>query len=293
MKSVVILGAGGYIGSYLTKKLSKKYKLKVLLRHSKGAKNFRGLRHVKVFSGDILKTGDLESVIRKGDVVINLSGTTNVAQETRNHFDANVTGQHIVAEACARKEARVVFFSTAHAYKNEKNPSKEIEGLHPQDIYSLSKKLAEEVYEFYSRTRDLSAMIFRLGSVYGPWHRKGVVFTMAQSIKQRGVIEIPRQKVTRDFIYIDDVVRAVEKAIAHSAGGFNVFNIAGGTGHTLAHIAEMICAITKRGTIVRVDKKSHPATIHASIVKSKKELNFKATVGLETGLRRTLLSYKL
>ena len=293
MKSVVILGAGGYIGSYLTRKLSKKYKLRVLVHRPSDADLFSGLRNVAVFSGDILKRGGLENLIRKGDIVINLSGTTNMTQEAKRHFDVNVTGQHIVAEVCARKGARVICFSTANIYSGGKNTSKESESTRPQDVYSLSKKLSEEVYEFYSRTHNLSAIIFRLSSVYGPEHKKGVVFNMAQSIKVCGVIEIPKQPVIRDFIYIDDVVLAVEKAISYSKRGFNIFNIASGSGQTLACIAELICAIVKRGKIARVDKESHPETVHVNITKARKELRFNPSVSLDAGLQRTLLSYKL
>lgn len=293
MRSVVILGAGGYIGSRLTRKLSKNFKLKILVHHSREVRYFRGLRNVRVFSGDVRTTGDVETVIQKGDVVINLSGTTTLTQEAKKHFDVNVTGQHVVAEVCARKGARVIYFSTAYLYASGKNSSKESDKVYPLDVYSLSKKLAEDVYEFYSREFSLPVTIFRLGSVYGPGQKKGVVFTMARSLKACGVIEIPRQTVVRSFIYIDDVVFAVEKALRHSRNEFNVFNITGDEGYTLRHVATMICTLSKRGRVVRVDGKPRPEIIHASNAKARKELKFRPIVSLETGLRQTLPSYKL
>src|SRR3989338_5641617 len=94
---------------------------------------------------------------------------------------------------------------------------------------------------------------------------------MAQSIKNIGVIEIPRQKVSRDMIYIDDAVNAVAKAISYSKKGFHVFNISSGKEESLAHVAEKICRISHKGSIKRVNKKTVPATIHMNIRKGIRE----------------------
>src|SRR3989344_8734087 len=179
MKSVVILGAGGYIGSHLTRKLSKKFKLKILVHHKSEARHFQGLPNVTVFSGDVLSRRDLEQVIQKGDIVVNLSGTTTLDKREKDHFDVNLTGQYIVADVCAKRSARLIFFFSAHIYSSKNISSRESDTVQPQDAYSFSKKLAEEIYEYYCRTHHLSATIFRVGSVYGPEHKKGGVYNMA------------------------------------------------------------------------------------------------------------------
>ena len=272
MKTLVILGARGYIGSNLTRKLQKTYRL-------------------KVFKGNIRKREELEKIIVKGDVVINLVGTTTIPQDEKNHLDVNVMGQQVVASVCAKKGARVIYLSTVHVYTSGKSLSRESDEVCPEDVYSFSKKLGEEVYEFYARVHGLSAVIFRLGSVYGPQHKKGAVFAMMQSLKERGTIEISKQRVVRDFIYIDDVLLAIQRAVAYPKKGFHLFNITNGTGVELAGIARLICATAECGKVVRVDKKVYPAVVSASIEKAKKELMFAPRVALKAGLQATLTSY--
>lgn len=274
MKTLVILGARGYIGSNLVRKLKRSYSL-------------------KVFTGDIRNRHAMEKIIKKGDVVINCAGTTTVPQDEKNHFDINVAAQQVVASVCAKKGARVIYFSTVHIYADGKGRSKESGKAKPLNAYSLSKKMGEEVYEFYAMVHGLSVVVMRLGSVYGPGHLKGVVFVMTQSLKKRGVIEIPKQTVIRSLIYIDDVVLAVQKTILYSKVGFHLFNIAGGERGELAKLAHIICAIRRGGTVVRVKKKTSPRVVSVSIDKAKKELKFIPMTTLKAGLQATLTSYTI
>src|SRR3989338_1568550 len=291
MKSIVILGADGYIGRNLTHTFAKKYHVKTLAHENKNS--LKGIRNVETFSGTILKRDDLDRVIDYGDIVINLAGTTTLSIEEDRHFVLNVLAQQVVAQVCAEKGARVICFSTSYIYSSGRRLSKESDAVQPEDAYSFSKKLGEEIYEFYSRSRNLPVVVFRLGSVYGPGHRKGVVFTMAESLMKSGIIEIPQQRTVRDLIYIDDVALAVEKAIAYYKKGYHLFNITSGEAQALEKLAGIICALYGGGKIKRTGRKSSPAIIHASIAHAERELKFRPRTELSIGLRKTLASYKM
>jgi len=293
MKTIAILGADGYIGSSLVKKLSQKYKLKVLVYNPKNVVTFKKLRNVKVFKGDILNFASLEKIIEKKSLVINLTGTTTVIKKEEDHFNVNVLGQNNVAKLCATKKARVIYFSTANIYKSVEKKSKESDKLEPTDLYSLSKKLGEEVYKFYSEKYNLASVVFRLGSVYGPNQKKGIVYTMAESAQEKGLIEIPTMEVVRDLIYIDDVLMAVEKVINYTKKGFHVFNITSGKRQTLHHLAEMISGFYGGDVVEKANRKAYPSVVYLNITKARKELGFKPKVTLKTGLRKTLFSYKI
>ena len=269
-KTLVIMGASGYIGSHLLRAVKKTHR-------------------VKLFAGDIRDRKAVERAVKKGDTVVNLVGTTTIPQDAQRHFDVNVTGQEVVASVCALKGARVVYLSTVHVYKSGKRLSRESDPTLPEDAYSFSKKLGEEVYGFYARTAGLSAVVCRLGSVYGPNHRKGVVWAMAQSLRTRGVIEVPKQRVVRDLVHIDDVVRGIQRALAYPKKGFSLFNITGGAAVELAVLARLIAG----RHVVRVDKRAHPAIISVSIAKAKKELGFVPRMRLAEGLQGTLTSYTI
>lgn len=292
MRSLVLLGADGYIGSHLMRVFFPKYSLKVLVHSDEAARALQHFRTMQIFSGDILKPGILDDIIQKGDIVVNLVGTTTVAKDDREHFDVNVTGQHLIAQRCSTAGASVIYFSTINLYTSNRALSRESEKVKPENIYVLSKKMGEEVYEFYARKHGLKVVVLRLGSVYGPQHRKGVIWAMAQSLKERGIIEIPQTDVVRDFIYIDDVILSVEQALKYKKTGCSLFNISSGKAEKLLTVATLIGSLSaNRGVVRMVPKDAYPKMVFASIAKAKRELGFKPQTTLLDGLRKTLASY--
>lgn len=286
MKSLVILGANGYIGGKLIESLSRgDYSIKALVYGDFIKPETES--NVKFYRGDIMNRSDLREIIAPEDTVICLAGTTTATKEEEAHFKVNVAGQSIVASLCAERKAKVIYFSTSHLCSDTS----------ASDIYSFSKKLGEEIYEFYSTYKKLNAIVFRLGSVYGPDHKKGVVFTMLQSLADSGVIEIPQMEVIRNFIFIDDVIDAVSKAIEYSHDGFHLFNITAGKGTSLSEIAKNLIHIMNekghKGALRTVNKIVNPATMSVSTDDAIEKLGFNPKTSLIDGLRKTVAAYKL
>jgi nucleoside-diphosphate-sugar epimerase len=279
MKSVVILGAAGYIGRHLVARLSQKYIVTAVVRsHTDIFSEYTG---VKVFLGDVRVRHEMEKVIKCGSIVINMAGTTTAAEKEEDHFNVNVFGQSIVASIAAHVGARVIYTSSTHVGSGQ-----------PADVYSLSKKMAEEIYRLYATRHALPVTSLRLGSVYGERHRKGIVHTMITSAIEKKCIEIPQQNVSRDLIYINDVIDAIEKTMTYRKKGFQIFNVAYGKRQTLKGLARAIGALMPQAIdICTVRRHVYPTHVYADMTKTKKELGFWPKMSLKEGLRRVIDSY--
>jgi len=216
-------------------------------------------------------------------------------------FDAgvNVGGTANVLEAArACEAARVVSISTGGAIYGEGEgqqlPLPEDAPIAPLSAYGQSKFAAEGYVSLFERLYGLSGVSLRLGNVYGPRQdplgEAGVIAIFCGLLKEGG-----RPKVfgdgtqTRDYIYVGDVVSAALAAGESDAtGAINV-----GTGIE-TNVLELIEALKNLSGKEDFDPEFAPArtgevqriTIDAG--RAERELNWRAEMGLDEGLRVTL-----
>jgi UDP-glucose 4-epimerase len=202
-----VTGASGFIGSHLTDALKKYGKVTALSR----GKSLPSLAHLKSFASGV-------------EVFFHLGGVNRGTDE--EILTGNVTGTLRLLDAIQRygePSARVIFASSAQVYRLKNRVAKISEActLQPESVYGISKKSAEDLIGISG----LPFTILRLANVYGPGCRpeyNSVVATLCQRAKKNLPLKINGQgKQNRDFIYIDDVVRAFVLA------GFNEKSLAG------------------------------------------------------------------
>ena len=189
-----VTGASGFIGSHLTRALKKYGKVVTLSR----GKSLPSLAHLKSFVSGV-------------DLFFHLGGVNRGTNE--DILTGNVTGTLRLLEAIKRygkPSARILFASSAQVYrlKNRIGKISEKSALQPDSIYGVSKKSAEDLI----RISGLPYTILRMTNAYGPGCRadyNSVVTTFCHRTKNKIPLEINGQgKQNRDFIYIDDIVRA-------------------------------------------------------------------------------------
>ncbi|HIJ49852.1 MAG TPA: NAD-dependent epimerase/dehydratase family protein [Nitrospinae bacterium] len=189
-----VTGASGFIGSHLTGALKKHGKVIALSR----GKSLPSLEDLKSFVPGVELFFHLGGVNRGTDEAIltgNVTGTLRLLEAIRKYGEPS---------------ARILFASSAQVYrlKNRVEKISETSSLQPESVYGVSKKSAEDLI----RISGLPYTILRLANVYGPGCRpeyNSVVATLCQRAKKKLPLKINGQgKQNRDFIYIDDVVRA-------------------------------------------------------------------------------------
>lgn len=289
---VVIIGADGYIGRKLTRRLAKEQTVRAFV-HGAVPSEFFGNKNIDVIQGDVFDRKILRIALKSGETVVNLVGATTTEENPEQFFRLNVVSHGIVLEECARKKIeKIIFLSSLYIYRSSKKPSLETDTPCPQDTYSLTKVLGEYIYDYYSATFKIPAVVLRVGSVYGPDQQKGIFYNFAKSIREHGAIRIPKKPVYRDFIYIDDLLEAVTRCITCKAKGFECFNICNAKRISLRFLARMI----KEKVKVPIAIKYHSAvpSLRSSVgsnQKAKKILEFAPQIDIRHGVEKILPFY--
>jgi nucleoside-diphosphate-sugar epimerase len=195
-----------------------------------------------------LAEADLDPLMVGVDQVFHLAGQPGVRASWGLDFPVyvrqNITVTQRVLEACRRADpVKVVYASSSSVYGDaEAYPT--CESLRPQPVspYGVTKLAGEHLCEVYRRSFGLSVVSLRLFTVYGPRQRPDMAFARLVRAAVRGepfeVYGDGRQ--TRDFTFVDDVVRAMRDAALSRWSG--VANVGGGSRTSLN---DVLCIVAE------------------------------------------------
>ncbi len=299
---VLITGGTGFIGSNLSKRLiSKGMEVRIIDNLSTGKmENIKDIKEgVSLTIGDILNVDLLEKVVRSIDYVVHLAAITSVQKSIENPdltYEVNVEGTRHVLEFSKRCGVkRVVFASSCAVYGNPTIlPVSEESELSPLSPYSESKIRGEELCLQYLRD-GLDVVVLRFFNVFGPKQHasspySGVISSFINKILngEKPLIYGDGEQ-TRDFIYVDDVVHAIEKALFSNALKYRVYNIGRGESFSVNQIFEIIREISnfKGEPGFREPRKGEVRHTLADISRAKEYLGWRPEVNLKDGLKRT------
>jgi UDP-glucose 4-epimerase len=165
------------------------------------------------------------------DVVFHLAAQADVGTSMeRPSFDAevNVVGTVNALEAARAVGARLVFSSTGGAiYGSVDAPAGEDSALLPVSAYGLAKRSAEVYLDGWNRIFGTRHVALRFANVYGPRQSASLEGGVVAIFLERLAAGEPTTifgdgTITRDFVHVDDVVRALLLAAEHDGGVFNV-----------------------------------------------------------------------
>jgi UDP-glucose 4-epimerase len=241
---------------------------------------------------------------RRPEAIFHLAAQIDVRKSLADpFFDAgvNVGGTANVLEAARASECgRVVSISTGGAIYGEgadqQLPLPEDSPIAPLSAYGQSKFAAEGYVSLYERLYGLSGVSLRLGNVYGPRQdplgEAGVIAIFCGLLKEGGRPTVFGDGTqTRDYIYVGDVVSAALAAgDAEASGPINI-----GTGKE-TNVLELIEALKSLSGNESFNPEFAPEragevqAISIDAARAERELNWRAEMGLEDGLRVTLES---
>lgn len=174
--------------------------------------------HEKVETPGVLKKIFKEEMPQ---VVIHLAAQAGVRYSIENpraYLESNIVGTFELLEAAKETPPRhLLIASTSSAYgANSKMPHKEKDKTdHQISFYAASKKSTEIMAHSYSHIFGLPTTIFRFFTVYGPWGRPDMaLFKFTKAILNLEKIDVYNfGDLSRDFTYIDDLVKGIELLI--------------------------------------------------------------------------------
>lgn len=305
-RTVVVTGAGGFIGSRLTERLVELGARPRAFVHYRSDGTAGWLEQsavraeLEVHLGDLRDPDSLRAAFADVDTVFHLGALVGIPYSYRTplaYVRTNVEGTLNVLDAAMRAGARrVVHTSTSEVYGTAMTvPMDESHPLQGQSPYSASKIGADKVAESFHRSFDLPLVVVRPFNTFGPRQSaRAVIPTIISQVLAGRDVALGNLNSTRDFTFVDDTAEAF--VLAGSADGAigEVFNLGTGREVTIVDLARMIAGMIGSDSGIVVDRKrlrpagSEVDRLCADASKARTVLEWAPTKSLEAGLAETI-----
>lgn len=229
-----------------------------------GATGFVGSRFLALYPNEA-RAEARDAVDPACDEILYLISTTHnfhVFDDLEIDIQTNLTHLMRVLERCRTRDVTFNFVSSWFVYGEQAElPVNETAVCRPDGFYAITKKCAEDLLGSFCRTFGKRYRILRLSNVYGPGDRvsprkNGLQFMIRKLVQGEPVELYGGGQATRDYLYVDDVCRALKRCIEQAPLG-EVLNV--GSGVPLA-VGELVEYCRERlGSRSRVERVETPA----------------------------------
>jgi dTDP-glucose 4,6-dehydratase len=307
-KTVVVTGAGGFIGSHLVERLAADgARVRAMLRYT--SRGQRGaldlvpestLDRVDITLGDVRDFDAVREIVRGADAIFHLAALIGIPysyEHPQEVIDTNIIGTSNVLVAAKELGTleRIVLTSTSEVYGSAiRVPMDEEHPLQAQSPYSATKIAADALGLSFHRSFGLPISIVRPFNAYGPRQSaRAVIPTIISQAVTGGALKLGTLDTTRDFTFVEDTARGFI-AVGSSADAIGeVVNVGSGSEVSIREIVRMVGEIVGRELVVEGDEqrlrpeKSEVSRLHSDSSKAQRLAGWQPEVSLEEGLRRT------
>jgi dTDP-glucose 4,6-dehydratase len=303
MKTCLITGGAGFIGSHLCERLlSEGFRVICMDNVITGNKgnivgmvkneNFTFIRH------DVTKHIDIGARI---DYVLHFASIASPADYVEypiQTLKVGTLGTHNALGLAKSKGAVFMFASTSEVYGDpEVNPQPEtywgnVNPVGIRSCYDESKRCGEALTMAYRRKHGLDTKIIRIFNTYGPRMRKNdgrvVPAFINQALEGRPLTVYGDGKQTRSFCYISDMIEGIMRLM--QSGINEPVNIGNPHEITILDFAKKVIKLTESDSEIEYKPlpENDPKTRHPDIAKARKELKWAPKVSLEEGIGLTI-----
>jgi UDP-glucose 4-epimerase len=317
-RAVLVVGGFGFIGLNLTVELARLGARVTVVtpsldRHRSAAAD-GARRGVRAIEGDLRDADAMRLAVANQDVVFNLAGRSGAVRSMEDPWtdlDVNCRGNLMLLEALRGESplAKLVFVSSRLAYGRAITDAGapvrvgEDQPVDPLCVHAVHKLAVEQYLRLYSTLYGLKFSVARLTNPYGPGQPRertayGVVnrlIHLALSGEPLPVYGDGRQ--LRDYVYIEDAVRALLKLGEVSACNGHMYNVGSGVGTSLVEMARTIVSIAGGGEVEFVPwppmaEQIDTGDFVADVSKIHQDAGWEPQIGLAEGLQRTVAFYR-
>jgi len=306
-ETVLVTGAGGFIGSHLASALVESgFSVRALVHYN--SRNDWGqlqrlptevVDSIDVRSGDIRDPFYVNDLVTGTDLVFHLAALIPIPYSyvaPSEFVDTNVKGTLNVLEAVRSGDcARLVHTSTSETYGTAVyTPIDEQHPLQGQSPYSASKIGADKLAEAYWRSFETPVVTVRPFNTYGPRQsaRAFLPSVLVQALSG-DIVRVGSLDPVRDMNYVSDTVRGFIAAGTAQGVEGRTYNLGTGTGVTMGELLETAIRVTNTEPIVEVEagrirpNMSEVRELICSPDLAQKDLGWSSEVPLEEGVGRT------
>lgn len=311
MKTILVTGGAGFIGSNLVEYLCTKYpsyKILVLdqLTYAGDLNNVPAdiksdRERFEFWYGNIKNPAIVNELMGRSDIVIHLAAESHVSRsifDVAICYETNVMGTQVITDAVLKHRERVeryIYISSSEVYGTARTtPMDEEHPLYPMSPYASSKAGADRLVYSYMVTYNIPAVIIRPFNQYGPRQHleKVIPRFVTGAITDESIVVHGDGASTRDWVYVQDTCKAIDKVMHcdfHSIKG-EVINLGTGREISLNEIVERVLDIFgESNSIIRyiADRPGQVKRHVSSTEKAERLLGWKAETKFEDGLLLT------
>ena len=307
-RSVLVTGAGGFIGGHVVERLvNDGARVRALCRYN--SRNERGTldwlapevtADVEVILGELRDVESVSDAVAGMDVVIHLGAQIAIPYSyvnPRDFIEVNVLGTLNVAEAARRHSvARVVHTSTSEVYGSAQTvPMTETHPLEPQSPYAASKLAADKLIDSYHRSFDLPACVVRPFNTYGPRQSaRAIIPTIISQALAGSTLRLGSLTPRRDLTFVADTAAGfVAAATAEDAVGRTI-QLGANHDVSVGDLVRLVGEVLGRELTVETDSRrvrpeaSEVVRLISGPFLAEEVLGWRAEVPLHEGLAQTI-----
>ena len=253
---ILVTGAAGFIGSHLCDRLlSRGHQLvgidNLHLGRMRNIEHLAGSPAFRFEQLDCLDANGLDRLFKAArfDAVFHLAANSDIAAGNADRgldLKLNQLTTTSILEAMHVNGVRRLFFSSTSAVfgEHEKALAEDDGPLQPISFYGASKLAAEAFVSVYSHTLGLRSVVFRFPNVVGERSTHGAIFDFIDKLrKDKSALHVLGDgRQTKPYLYVADLIDAIETAWAQPETALAVYNAAGEGATSVKEIAETVIA---------------------------------------------------
>jgi dTDP-glucose 4,6-dehydratase len=309
---LLITGGAGFIGSAFVRYMTGRYPqyaITVLdaLTYAGSLDNFpetlRTNPRFRFCLGNVRNTGLMEELVADADIVVHFAAETHVPRslhDTLSFFETDVLGtQSVVGAVLKYPVERFIHISSSEVYGTAAFlPMTEEHPLNPTTPYASAKAGADRLVYAYHVTYGLPCIIVRPFNTYGPRQHleKAVPRFITSALLDEPLTIHGQGNVSRDWLYVDDLCRALDRLLhvdMRRVEGETI-NLGTGVDISISTVAETIVKKLgkQRYAVAKIEDRPGQVKRHlASTAKALQLLDWKAETIFEEGIEHTIRWY--
>jgi UDP-glucose 4-epimerase len=297
MRSVLVTGGAGFIGSALVRLLAERGDdVRVYDDLSTGSAELIDGTGAELVRGDVRDVDSLAEASEGRNVVFHLAAGTGVLPSIEDPFaDFDLNARGTLAALWAARSAgagRFVFSSSNAPLGAGAYPASEENPIAPLSPYGAGKAAGEAYCSAFHGAYGLDAVAVRFSNAYGPRsaHKGNVIPLFIKRLREeRELVVYGDGTQTRDFVFVEDLARGLMLASEVEGIGGETFQLASGVETSLNDLVSLLAEVTGREPQVRHEA-PRPGEIlrnYSLVDKARERLGYAPAVALRDGLRQT------
>ena len=298
-KKILIVGGTGFIGYHLAKKCLKK-SWQVTSISSKKPKKIRFLKKVKYIRSDITN----KKILKKNtnntyDYVVNLGGYVDHSNKKKT-FKSHYVGCKNLAQIFLKKKiSSFIQIGSSLEYGTSKSPQKESIKCNLKSVrstYGRAKLLSSNYMINLYKKQKFPSTVIRFYLVYGPKQDiNRFIPTIINGCLKNKKFPTSDGSQLRDFLYVDDAVRAIIMCLKNKKSRGQILNIGTGKPKIIKRVIKVVKKVSKGGQpqygMFKLRKFDIPK-LYPNVNKAKSKIKWSPKVSFKKGIRITVGAFK-